>query len=1102
MSDKSSPENKLTPMMRQYVQVKAQYPDALVFYRLGDFYELFFEDAKQAAALLDLTLTRRGTNNGEPIPMAGIPYHAIDGYLSKVVKNGLSAVICEQVGDPKLSKGTMERKISKIITPGTVTQEGVAPDKSDNIIAAVFEGRTYYGYAWLSLSSGRFKTALAPSDKILRLLIDKSSPVEIVIPEGFKKTDLVSDIPCRRTTAPWNFELTSCYRLLCKQFGVSSLLGFDIEDMEEAVCAAGALLSYVKTTQNTPLEHILSISREDYGQSVILDKTAQRNLELLTNLRGEKQGSLLSVLDQTKTPMGSRLLRSFVVEPLRSNALVQERLNVVEALLHADLGEDLNELFAGIGDAERAIARVALFSARPKDLQLLRETLALVPKIKQTLTEAAASLKRESKRKLKEENKALQGTAWAQSSSEEPGPCEERGSCPAGDQEQEGGKPGTGPWSDPNPGPEVEGDTGLGGLTSDTNADAQGLEENQSTPEVTTGTGATGSLEAPAAVPEEEQAAVPEENEDHPVQDEQASAGTEGAAASEPGQNLQVQSASDDEDEAEAGAATSSHLLVLAFALESFAQKLPALTEICDLLQRAIAPNPSTFLRDGGVIAAGYDESLDKLRDLMSGSQSTLAAIEEREKARTGIPALKVSFNSVHGYYIEITKTHNDKIPPEYQRRQTLKNSERYITPELKELEEQALTAQSRALELEKELFDNLLKTLHGNLKELTSLTRGLAALDVLNSFAAAAVEHNYVRPALSTKAQIKIKEGRHPVVEMLSERPFVANSISFDSHQIMVISGPNMGGKSTFMRQIALIAIMARIGSFVPAKSALIGPIDRIFTRIGASDDLSSGRSTFMVEMQETASILHNATAESLVIMDEVGRGTSTTEGEALALAIVEYICTRLNCLTLFSTHYAKLNELEEKYEKIQNLCFKAAEENGKIVFLYQACLGSQSYSYGIEVGKLAGLPVNVINKAKLYLKSELERLSYHQSRAGQPATEDETWQAGPEQACGAEHEQAEGKSPEQNGAEATRTAYEACAEAAGRDDEAMQEPYDPKAAFEQELQQRLGVNCTSEAALAVLAELKAQDIQNLTPLAALNALAGLKEKLAGTAG
>lgn len=1017
MSDKSSPENKLTPMMRQYLQVKAQYPDALVFYRLGDFYELFFEDAKQAAALLDLTLTRRGTNNGEPIPMAGIPYHAIEGYLSKVVKNGLSAVICEQVGDPKLSKGTMERKISKIITPGTVTQEGVAPDKSDNIIASVFEGRAYYGYAWLSLSSGKFKTALAPNDKILRLLIDKSSPVEIVIPEGFKKTELLFDIPCRKSTAPWNFELTSCYRLLCRQFGVSSLLGFDIEDMEEAVCAAGALLSYVKTTQNTPLEHILSISREDYSQSVILDKCAQRNLELLTNLRGEKQGSLLSVLDQTKTPMGSRLLRNFIVEPLRSNAAVQERLNVVEALLHADLGESLNELFALIGDAERAIARVALFSARPKDLMLIRETLSLVPKIRQTLTEAAAALKRESKRKLKEENSALQGAS------------SEKIPAPANEQAQKKNEPDS-----------------LAKIKSSANsnapaiqaldADAQDLNENQS------------NLGSKAAKPRQE-----------------------------PGWN---------QNEEEARDASSSRLLVLAFALESFAQKLPLLDEICNLLQRSIAPNPSTFLRDGGVIASGYDESLDKLRDLMSGSQSTLTAIEEREKERTGIAALKVSFNSVHGYYIEITKTHNDKIPPEYQRRQTLKNSERYITPELKELEEQALTAQGRALELEKEIFDNILKTLHGSLKELTSLTRGLATLDVLNSFAAAALEHNYVRPALASKAQIKIKEGRHPVVEMLSERPFVANSISFDSHQIMVISGPNMGGKSTFMRQIALIAIMARIGSFVPAKSALIGPIDRIFTRIGASDDLSSGRSTFMVEMQETASILHNATAESLVIMDEVGRGTSTAEGEALALAIVEYICTKLNCLTLFSTHYAKLNELEDKYNKIQNLCFKAAEENGKIVFLYQACLGSQSYSYGIEVGKLSGLPINVINKAKLYLKGSLEHLAYHQSGTGPASSKDETGRA--------EDKHKNENAPKQDTASLSNAK-------AALNDEALPKNHDPKADFEHQLQQRFGANCNCEAALAVLAALKDQDIQNLTPLAALNALAGLKERLEGKA-
>ena len=784
---------KVTPMMRQYLEIKQKYPETLVFYRLGDFYELFYDDAKKASELLDLTLTRRGTNNGDPIPMAGVPFHSVEGYLAKLIKLGESAVICEQVGDPATTKGMMIRKVSKIITPGTVTDEGIAPDLTDNQIASIFKGKRYYGFSALSLGSGKFKTAIAANEKSLRLLLDKNTPVEILIPENLKiASNLLNDIVCKKKLAPWYFDFQVSYNLLCKQFGTNSLIGFDIEDLDEGICAAGALLAYVKDTQNVSLQHIKSISRDENSTSVILDKCAQRNLELLTNLRGESRGSLLSILDKTHTAMGSRLLKRFIVEPSRNNQIIENRLNLVEEIINSSEKDNFSKYLSEIGDLERITARIGLNSARPRDLAKLREALSLTPQIKDSLN-------------------FIEGTS-----------------------------------------------------------------------------------------------------------------------------------------------------------VKAFNDKLNPLPQIYELLYKAIAPEPAALLREGNVIADGYNTELDELRELMSGSAKILKEIEDRERERTGISSLKVNFNQVHGYYIDISKTHSTKVPEDYIRRQTLKNNERFITPELQVLEEKTLNAQSRSLIIEKELYEDILQKLQQNLDKLTNLASSLSFLDVILSFAKVAENNNYTRPILVNESYIEIKEGRHPVVESLSDSPFMTNNLDLGKDKrIAVISGPNMGGKSTFMRQNALIAIMSRIGSFVPAKKAVIGDIDRIFTRIGASDDLASGRSTFMVEMEETATILNNATYQSLVLMDEVGRGTSGEEGSSIAQSIVEYLCEKLKPLTLFSTHYTEVTDLAEKFHNAENLCFNAEEKNGQIYFLYHAETGKQSKSFGIEVAKLAGLPYDVISNA-----------------------------------------------------------------------------------------------------------------------------------------
>lgn len=785
-----------TPMMRQYLEIKAQYPNTLVLYRLGDFYELFYEDAKKVAKLLDLTLTRRGSNNGDPIPMAGVPFHAVDNYIARLIKIGESCVICEQQGTPGAQK-TMIRKVSKIITPGTVTEEGIAPDRQDVFTACIYKGKHYYGLAYISLGSGLFKTTICPTKTELKLYIEKISPIEIVYEENFKEIDLFEEIHSRKALAPWNFKFETCYKLLCSQFGTNSLFGFDIENLEDGICAAGALLAYVKNTQNVPLEHIKSISRDDNSEFVLLDHCAQRNLEILSNLKGEKQGSLLSVLDNALTPMGQRLTRRMLVEPLRNNDLINQRLDIVEALCNSD-NEILSQSLERIGDIERIVARIGLSSSKPKDLAVLRDSLKLVPDLKDFL--------------LKSGQKAL----------------------------------------------------------------------------------------------------------------------------------------------------------------ISLNEKVDPLFDVVALLTSAIKDFPSTFLRDGDVIAQGYNEELDSLRELMSGSQELLLKIEQEEREKTGITTLKVNFNSVHGFYIEVSKAQSEKVPDYYIRRQTLKNNERYITPALKELEQKAVSAKERSLELEDELFHAVEHELQQKLPELTRLSQVLSLIDVLNGFAVVSKSGNYVRPQLSNEHIIKIVDGRHPVIEKITDKPFVSNSIELKDKHMLVITGPNMGGKSTYMRQTALITIMARIGCFVPAKEAHIGNVDRIFTRIGASDDLSSGRSTFMVEMEEASSIINNATVNSLVLMDEIGRGTSTYEGSALALSIAQYLCSKVNCFTLFSTHYPEIASLADTYSNVKNICFKATEFDGSIVFLYKANEGSQNYSYAIEVGKLAGLPSEIISYAKKTIENK----------------------------------------------------------------------------------------------------------------------------------
>ncbi|MEW7998930.1 MAG: DNA mismatch repair protein MutS [Candidatus Thiodiazotropha endolucinida] len=789
---KAAKSQQHTPMMQQYLRIKGEHPDMLVFYRMGDFYELFFADAEKAARLLDITLTKRGQSAGKPIPMAGVPYHAAEGYLARLVKQGESVAICEQIGDPATSKGPVERKVVRIVTPGTLTDEALLEERRENLLLAINEGDDY-GLAALDLASGRFTLQQLCGLEALSGELERLSPAEILLDED---SSLPETLALRKgvTRRPaWHYDLDSAERLLCKQFGTRDLGGFGCQDQPLAVAAAGCLLQYVEETQFGALPHIRGMRVEHREQSVIIDAATRRNLELVHSLSNQPQHTLAGIMDRTVTAMGSRMLRRWISQPLRHREAVAERHATIEALLASRLYHELREILQGIGDIERILARVALKSARPRDLATLREALGALPQFQPLLAQ----------------------------------------------------------------------------------------------------------LDSPLSP----------------------------ALARQIGQH-------------------------------------PAIHQ---LLQGAIIEQPPMLIRDGGVIAGGYDAELDELRALSQNADQFLLDLESRERERTGIATLKVSYNRVHGYYIEISRGQSDRAPEDYIRRQTLKGAERFITPELKKFEDQVLSARERALAREKYLYEQLLDRLCGELTPLQQCAEGLALLDVICNLAERAQQLNLVSPQMVEEPGLQITDGRHPVVEQVSSDPFVANSVTFDDQQrMLIITGPNMGGKSTFMRQIALIVLLAYSGSFVPAAAARIGPIDRIFSRIGASDDLAGGRSTFMVEMEETANILHNATAQSLVLMDEIGRGTSTFDGLSLAWSCAVELATCLRAYTLFATHYFELTTLPEEYPGIGNLHLDAVEHGDTIVFLHAVREGPANQSYGLQVATLAGVPKPVILRAR----------------------------------------------------------------------------------------------------------------------------------------
>lgn len=800
------PSREPTPMMQQYLRIKADYPHTLLFYRMGDFYELFYEDAQKAARLLDITLTARGQSAGKPIPMAGVPFHSAEGYIARLIRQGLSVAICEQVGDPKTSTGPVERQVVRVLTPGTVSDAAFLDDTQDNLLLAVHGKDQHFGLAILDISGGRFHLLEVMGEESLLSELARLKPAELLISDDAESALLRDYQDQLRRRAPWEFEYETSLRLLTEQMQTHDLSGFGCQDMTVALCAAGCLLQYAKETQRAAMPHIRTIHVERREDSLILDAASRRNLELTTNLAGGQENTLSSVLDNTHTSMGSRLLKRWLNRPLRDRRILTERQESVQQFLSDHAYSNLQKILHGVADLERILARIALKTARPRDLIALRTTLSLLPLLQQQL---------------------------------------------------------------------------------------------------------------------------------HPFT----------------AQRLQY--------------------------LKSTISEFP---EQHDLLQRAIIDNPPVTIRDGGVIAQGYDAELDELLSLSENAGGYLIALEEQEKKRTGLSTLKVGYNRVHGYYIEISRLQSQTVPIDYIRRQTLKNAERYITPELKEFEDKALSARDRALAREKILYDELLQQLMPSVAPLYEAAKAIAELDVLVNFAERAAQLNWCCPELVTEAGIHIKDGRHPVVESVLNQPFVPNDVKLDHKQrMLMITGPNMGGKSTYMRQIALIVLLAHIGSFVPARAATIGAVDRIFTRIGAADDLASGRSTFMVEMTETANILHNATAQSLVLMDEIGRGTSTFDGLSLAWSCAHFLAQGIRAFTLFATHYFELTTLADEISTVQNVHLDATEHGDKIIFLHTVQPGPANQSYGIQVAQLAGVPRSVIQRAKQKLQ-ELEQHAYHQ--------------------------------------------------------------------------------------------------------------------------
>ncbi len=819
MKSNASPSESLshhTPMMQQYLRLKAENPDILLFYRMGDFYELFYDDAKRASELLDISLTKRGASAGEPIPMAGVPFHAVEGYLAKLVQMGESVAICEQIGDPATSKGPVERKVVRIVTPGTVTDEALLSERVDNLIAAIYHHNGRFGYATMDITSGRFQLSEPQTEEEMAAELQRTSPRELLFPEDFSPVHLMASRQGNRRRPIWEFELDTAKQQLNQQFGTRDLVGFGVEQAKLGLCAAGCLIQYVKDTQRTALPHIRSLTWDRQDQSVILDAATRRNLELTHNLAGGTDNTLAEVLDHCATPMGSRMLKRWIHQPMRDNATLNQRLDAITELKETALYGELHPVLKQIGDIERILARLALRSARPRDLARLRHAMQQLPELHSVMSE----------------------------------------------------------------------------------------------------------LKQP-------------------------------------------------------------HLTELRTHAEP-------MDELCDLLERAIKENPPVVIRDGGVIADGYSAELDEWRDLANGATEFLERLEAEERDRHGIDTLKVGYNNVHGFYIQVSRGQSHLVPPHYVRRQTLKNAERYIIEELKQHEDKVLNSKSRALALEKQLWEELFDLLMPHLEQLQQLAASVAQLDVLQNLAERAENLEYCRPTLVQEAGIHIQGGRHPVVERVMNEPFIANPIELNpQRRMLIITGPNMGGKSTYMRQTALIALMAHIGSYVPAESASIGPLDRIFTRIGASDDLASGRSTFMVEMTETANILHNATRNSLVLMDEIGRGTSTYDGLSLAWASAEWLAKEIGAMTLFATHYFELTELPDVLPHLANVHLDAVEHGDGIAFMHAVQEGAASKSYGLAVAGLAGVPKPVIKNARAKLQ-QLELLSSQPAETRKPSRVD----------------------------------------------------------------------------------------------------------------
>lgn len=791
-------------MMRQYLDIKAEFPDTLVFYRMGDFYEFFFDDAKKVSRLLDITLTKRGQSGGEPIPMAGVPYHAVEPYLARLVKMGESAVICEQIGDPATAKGPVERQVMRIITPGTITEDALLHERTDNLIVALHEVKNLIGIACLDLTSGRFSILEIEDRQQLLSELERLRPAEILVPNAWHTTmadqgwpNIAGEIHLPHPTkrADWYFDVKSAQKRLAEQFGTRDLSGFGCQNYSAAIGAAGCLLGYCQDKHRSDLPHVKTIRVESRDNFIRMDLATRRNLELANDGPDKAKHSLIQVLDTTITVMGGRLLKRWMHAPLRCQETLAGRHQLVDLLVNSLVLPELQTLLNGIGDIERIATRVSLGSARPRDLKLLASSLAQLPAIQALLDK----------------------------------------------------------------------------------------------------------LDSPY--------------------------------------------------------------------LQDLLQKLPPQPAIVQLLERAVVPEPPMVIRDGGVIRGGYDEQLDELRLIKDDADRYLKDLETREKQRSGLSSLKVGYNRVHGYYIDINRNQSDEVPADYVRRQTLKSSERFLTAELKSFEAKMLTASSDALRREKQLYTALLEALAAEVSSFQQISTSLAELDVIACFAERAETLNWVQPSFVEQTTLSIKGGRHPVVEMSLEKPFVPNDMLLhEDRRTLMITGPNMGGKSTYMRQAALITVLAYIGSFVPADALEIGPIDEIFSRIGAADNLAAGQSTFMVEMTETANILHNATPNSLVLIDEIGRGTSTYDGVALAKATAEHLIETNRSLTLFATHFFELTDIGSN-DGVANVHLEVADNNGEVVFLHRVSDGPANESYGLSVAALAGMPSSAIEQARRYL-------------------------------------------------------------------------------------------------------------------------------------